>query len=360
MTHPGKRLGEIVEETGLSQRQFASIIKITHPLLNNIIKGNRDVNINTALSLEAAGYGSAKEWLENQIDYSLFIAKQESNVKLKEADIKLTKELSKIAPLAYFKKHQGIDVKSSEGFDKVLKIYNVNSLPELQNKIEGFAPKHFRKSPKFVENKNNVLAWLALAEFRLSEEEVNDFTPNEIVKQKLLEELRLCFYENREIISRTKEILNNVGIKFLTLDRPKQTPVDGKCFVSDKKPAIALSLKYKRLDSFAFTLFHELGHVFLHLSRNDNQMENKEFFVNSSEESIEEFEADKFARNNLIEPEIWYDFINYNTSFRDDVILSFAEKHKIHPGIVRGRLCFEKPEYYRKRTKINDLNKLGM
>jgi len=216
------------------------------------------------------------------------------------------------------------------------------------------------KSSKFSENKNNVVAWSLMAKYKVSLQEVSSFKRSN--ESLLLKELKKCFYKKKDVINQTRQILNKYGIKFLILNRPPQTPADGKSFMSGKNPAIVLTLKYKRLDNFAYTLFHELGHVFEHLTNKKRpELRNEDFFVNNSTNSdLVEFEADSYASNNLIEEGLWNDFITFNHEFTDEVILRFSEKHKIHPGIVRGRVCFENNEYYRKRSVITSMNKLKL
>ena len=46
--HPGLILEEILIESGITQRELASKINIAHSLLNNILKGNRNINVNIA------------------------------------------------------------------------------------------------------------------------------------------------------------------------------------------------------------------------------------------------------------------------------------------------------------------------
>lgn len=180
-------------------------------------------------------------------------------------------------------------------------------------------------------------------------------------ESQLIQELKDCFYKNKKTVSKTTEILRKYGVKFFILDRPPQTPVEGKSFLSGENPAISLTLKYKRLDNFAFTLFHELGHVFCHLT-NPEKPKYKEvnFYTNNSKNTIEEFEADKYAENNLINRHLWDDFIDFNDSFNDDVIIEFSKKIKVHRGIVRGRVCNEFPEYWKKRTTITASNRLDI
>ncbi|NOY48463.1 MAG: HigA family addiction module antidote protein, partial [Chlorobi bacterium] len=61
--HPGILLFNMLNENSLSQRELASKIDIAHSLLNNILKGNRNINTNLAISLETAGFKTAHFWL---------------------------------------------------------------------------------------------------------------------------------------------------------------------------------------------------------------------------------------------------------------------------------------------------------
>jgi HTH-type transcriptional regulator/antitoxin HigA len=343
----------------MSQRDLSSRIDIAHSLLNSILKGNRAININIAIALESAGFKKADYWLTKQMEYNLHQAQKDKEIIKKKKTIKIWNEMNDIVPLSYLKKqHTGIN--SSEDVEKIFKIYGVNDLSGLKSKIEKFNPTYFRKSSKFSENKNNVIAWSLLAEFNLHDEKIERFSRNN--EDQLIKELNVCFYKNDDVINKSKRILNKYGIKFLTLDRPSQTPVDGKSFMSNKNPAIALSLKYKRLDNFAFTLFHELGHVFEHLTNPDKpQYNDVEFFIdNNSTTEIVEYEADKYATEKLIDVDLFNDFMVMNDEYTDEIILDFSRKNKVHPGIVRGRVCYFHNEYYRKRSSITSLNRLKL
>lgn len=357
--HPGIELSKLLLDKGISQREFASTINVAHPLLNNILNGSRNINVNFALSLEAANLKTASYWLKKQVEFSLELAKNDKEVIEKKEAIQTWDNLNNIVPLNFFKRQNDLQINSSEDIDKIFDIYQVTSLSKLEDKINQYSPAFFRRSSKFNENKNNVLAWSVLAEHKARHREVSKFSRvNEI---KIIEELKKCFYKKDNVLAKSESILNKYGIKFFTLtDRPAKTPVEGKSFISGTNPAIVLSLKYKRLDNFAFTLFHELGHVFLHLTnpKRKSQYKNQGFYVNSSNNAIEEFEADNYAQNNLIPQDLWNDFILLNNEFSDEIIIDFANENKIHPGIVRGRLCHENPIFWKKRTAITKMNKL--
>src|ERR1700761_5306506 len=73
--------------------------------------------------------------------------------------------------------------------------------------------------------------------------------------------------------------------------------------LADGTPVIALTLRYDRLDSFWFTLFHEVGHVLLHFNHGleagflDN--------LDVENDTVEERDADIFALSALISDEAW-------------------------------------------------------
>jgi HTH-type transcriptional regulator/antitoxin HigA len=98
------------------------------------------------------------------------------------------------------------------------------------------------------------------------------------------------------------------------------------------------------LGNFVFTLFHELGHIYKHLVNNGTaefiDLENK----NEGEEyknSIEEKQANYFAQNSLINDEDWNKFkMNLAFNNNNDAIIAFSKQAKIHPSIIRGRVCF--------------------
>lgn len=358
INHPGKTLKKMISKRNLSQRDVSAKLDIAHSLLNNILMGNRNINIKIAIALDSAGFGDANKWLTQQMEYDLFIAEKDEETIKKRKSIKDWSfiEDSSIVPLSFFKK-QNIGISTSDDIHKIYQIYGVKDVQGLEQRINKFNPIYFRKSSKFAENKNHVIAWSLLAIYKASILKVSKF--NRSSENELLEDLKEAFYKGKGVINKSQNILNRYGIKFFILDRPSQTPVDGKSFMSQDNPAIVLSLKYKRLDNFAFTLFHELGHIFEHLTNPKKpEFKDEEFFVNSSNTELVEFEADNYARNHLIEQKLWNDFINLNEEFSDEVILDFAKRHKIHPGIVRGRVCFEYNEYYRKRSSITAMNRI--
>ena len=138
-----------------------------------------------------------------------------------------------------------------------------------------------------------------------------------------------------------KEMLNQKGIHFVVEKHLKSTHLDGSSMLMpDKSPLVALTLRYDRLDSFWFTLFHELAHVKLHLTDT-----NMAFFDDMTDEMKDsEGEADSFAKKMLIPDDVWNSSgLTVYSSSRD--LCEFSHKHRINPAITAGRLRFENNNY---------------
>ena len=67
--HPGEVLREELAERGITQTQLAKCMGISVSLLNEIIKGKRDISTEYALLLEAALGIDADFWLNMQRSY---------------------------------------------------------------------------------------------------------------------------------------------------------------------------------------------------------------------------------------------------------------------------------------------------
>jgi HTH-type transcriptional regulator / antitoxin HigA len=356
--HPGEILRDLLADRNLSQRELSSIIQVAHSHLSNILTKDRSINIDIAIRLEAAGFNNVKFWMEHQMLYDIERAKKDTDLNEEAENISQWKEIQAHIPVSYFRKQQVLSSVLEENISTIYDMYGVENISQFTKRINTYPFNHFRKSSAFSEKRNNVIAWSLLAESRAAIETKGIKSFNVASKDILVDKLKKLFVENENLIEKVTSLLNSYGIKFLILDRPSKTPVDGKSFMSGENPTIVLSLKYKRLDNFAYTLMHEIGHIYSHLTKPKYKSES--FFINNTKNDILEFEADMFARNELIAQEKWDEFVAKNPVFTDGAIYDFANEVKIHPAVVRGRVCFEFNNYYRRKSSINDLNNIGL
>lgn len=346
-THPGILIAdELDSREDLNQKELAHLLDVKVSFLNEIIKGKRPVTADTALLLEKALGIPADFWLKFQVQYDLDTARIKQKNISKVQNIEMWSIIKNYVPVSIFKKLGYLTDDIEKNIQKIFEIFKVETVDDF---ITQFAVRKFsfyRKSQKLTVDEKNLFSWSALAEYEASNLPVNNFDKN--VQSKLIEELNQCFFENKNVLEKIKTILQNHGIKLIVLEKFNKTPVDGYSFWSENNPAIVLSMRYKRVDNLAFTLFHELGHVFLHLSQNKDF---KFLDIDDKESTVYEKEADGFARNHLISESIWAKIEVYKFPCKDDLVNELAQEYQIHPSIIFGRMCFEN-ENYKVFTKI--------
>jgi HTH-type transcriptional regulator / antitoxin HigA len=351
-THPGEMLADELEARGIKQQEFAQQIGMQKSQLNEIIKGKRSMNAEGAVLVEAAIGISADFWLNAQNNYDLALVKIQSKVQERTTAIATWNMMKANVPVNYFKSQNLLSNNPVEDIETIKKIYKVNSLDSLAFAVSSPQFARFRKSEKLQEDATNMIGWVKYLEYQASMIEIKPFTPN--AKDELIKRLREAIFENNDLQNKIENILNDVGIKIVYQQKAEKAAIDGYSFWSNENPAIGITFIHKRIDNFAFTLFHELGHIFLHLIHDktatflDLTHEEKDY-----KNLKEEKEADQFAQTNLIPSKEWEQFFTGMEVLKDEKILKFANKIKIHPAIIRGRICFEFGHYGFGKSGIN-------
>jgi len=198
-------------------------------------------------------------------------------------------------------------------------------------------------------NEYSLLAWQArvLQKARTEHIEglISEFEYNDVWLRELV---RLSVEDQAPI--KAKEYLAEKGIALIIEKHLQGTYLDGAAMLLETgNPVVALTLRHDRLDNFWFVLFHELGHVFLHLFN----CLNMDFFDEKNEEpdgedDIER-EADLFALNTLIPEDEWDDCLSKFSLTKKSVEID-AKRIGVHPSIVAGRIRKERNKY----TLLND------
>jgi HTH-type transcriptional regulator / antitoxin HigA len=347
-THPGSLIKDELDSRGINQKDFAHDIDMQATMLNEIVKGKRPVTASIALLLEKSLGIPADYWMRFQAKYELDIERIKERSKRKLQLIEHWNIIKELVPVKWFRK-LGVFVNDLEKDIQLVKqIYQVDNIEGIADSIGALkASSFYRKSDKLKLDEVNLLGWSKLAAWKCKDIEVNEFDKEKL--NNLIAELRKLFYKNKNTRDSLINLLGKYGIKLIFQPKFEKTPVDGYSFISNNKPAIALTLRHKRIDNLAFTLMHELGHIELHLFKG-GQSEFIDLDLKGIFKDKKETEADEFAQKNLINQTEWKDFeTNYVAD--DDEIIRFSDKYKIHPYIVFGRICHE-TDFYGKTTQI--------
>lgn len=341
-THPGVLIKDELDATpNLNQRKLAKELDVHPSFLNEIIKGKRPVTADIAILLEKILGISANYWMKFQSQYEIDKARvKQKNIK-KIRNIELWSIIKEYVPVRFFKKHNYLNDDIESDINTIMTIYRVETIDTLVSSFSKDKFAYYRKSEKLKIDDKNMFAWSSLAQYEAKNQKINTFNFDNL--NQLCKNLNTIFYENSGTPEKVKKVLNQFGIKMLLINKLEKTPIDGFSFWSDKNPAIALTLRHNRIDNFAFTIMHEIGHIDLHL-RNDKD---RKFMDLISKQNLDkcETEADNYAQQKLISKDIWKDILDNHFPLNDEKIKTLGDKYKINPAIILGRVCFEKDNY---------------
>ena len=110
---PGRILKQELEARGWTQKDLANIMNRPPQVINEIIKGTKQITPETAIELSKAFGTSAKFWQNLEANYQLFLAKKQKD----DSDIQRRSRLYTIAPVAELIKRQWI--KPTDSLDEL-------------------------------------------------------------------------------------------------------------------------------------------------------------------------------------------------------------------------------------------------
>ena len=145
---------------------------------------------------------------------------------------------------------------------------------------------------------------------------------------------------------RAQKLLDEIGITVIIEPHLPKTHLDGAAVLLNvERPVIGLTLRHDRLDSFWFTLLHEVAHIVLHLGEGaDAGSAYYDDLDVGGGEDPREYEADAFARESLIPDKVW--LASPASKVRaPSAIVQLAAQLNIHPAIVAGRVRHQYKDY---------------
>jgi HTH-type transcriptional regulator/antitoxin HigA len=277
----------------------------------------------------------ATDWMRLQNDHDLEIKRKE--IESRTDAIAIWNQLRYHTNMNALKKRMDLSTDFEQNISTIMETLGVSDIEQLKLQFSSSAG-CFKRSEKVQTDAANLFTWTIIVKH--ASKKINlttDFNPNHL--PDLLEKLNDVFYNNNSVIYQTGKLLNSYGIKFISNEkRLDKVPVDGFSFWSGNNPTIVATQRMNRIDNFAFTIMHELGHINLHLGKDcchdfidvDNSIKI---------ENEKETQANSFATNALwhgISPnDVFYDITNpYAAANR---LKSIAKENHINVGIVTGQ-----------------------
>ncbi len=143
--------------------------------------------------------------------------------------------------------------------------------------------------------------------------------------------------------SMKREFLDKRGIALVIEKHLPRTHLDGAALILESgRPVVGLALRHNRLDNFWFCLMHELAHIVLHL--NDSRDGFYDDLDSDDKVDSREREADDLAREVLV-PRMAWESSPARHLRSPEAAQHLAERLRIHPSIVAGRMRFESGNY---------------
>ncbi len=257
-----------------------------------------------------------------QSQYEIDFARiKEKNI-VREKNIDIWHTIKETIPVSYFKKQGYLQGSLDKDILLIFDIFNVTNIEGLLDGYANSKSAFFRKSEKLQIDQKNMYAWSSLAQYEAKRLKIEGFSFEQI--DRLCEDLNQIFCENKNTTEKATKKLHQFGIKFIQLSKMEKTPVDGFSFWSGQNPSIAITLRHHRIDNFAFTIMHEIGHIALHLRKN-KETQFLDFTKTGTKNSFE-LEADAFAQQKLISKIHWDEVVENQHHLSDDKIISLANK----------------------------------
>lgn len=321
--HPGSSVQRELDHLGMSQKRLAERTGLSEKHISQIINGEASITADTAFLFANALGGTSSFWLNLDRNYRETLARIEQEQKASE-------ELSKLANFPYNDLVKlGRVEKTTDKTQRVInlwKFFGVNSFAAIQH-TEAVA---YRRGYGIGVKKESLAAWLRCGELDAKNLALSEYS--EVNLRSALPKIRhLTQMLDKHWWVELQELLAKTGVGLVAAPHLVGTQAHGATRWIGKNPIIQLSNRGKDADKMWFTLFHEIGHIFLHGK--------KDQFIsfNKSIPSPQESEADAFAAKTLI-PEIDYqEFVSQN-DFSEQAIKEFARRQGIHTGTVVGRL----------------------
>ncbi len=327
---PGEILKVELDARGWTQGEFAEIISKPQQAVSQIINGKKQITPETALRISHALGTSPELWNNLEAEHQLALARQ-SAADSEMSEIEVRSRLHELAPVRELERRGWIPLTNTlsdlvKAICTFLNIGSIDETPTLQAKL--------RQSERLTPEQSAQIAWVSRVEWLVQQAAPLD--RQQVDGERLVAEL-LALTAHAEDVAQVPAVLQRHGIHFVFVPSLARAYIDGATFVTAGQRVIALSLRSKRIDSFWFTLLHEVAHILL--GHDEFQLD-----IEVENEGIEahEREANQQAREWLVPQARYTQLLNLGKAkiYRDKAE-AFADQIGRHPGIVAGRLKHE-------------------
>lgn len=330
--HPGETILDVLNERGITQSELAKRTGMSAPYISNVISGEKDISAGLAMALEYALGVPKSFWLNLQANYDAELLELNEIESVTDEEIALLADLSVV--FSWLRKTFNLP-KRSDKKQKVLYLRKSLRISSLSILNEPIANGVFRISARAKVNPVVLNAWIRMCQVigETNTQRKIAFDTSKI--NDLIFDLKeVMTAEQDDVQNALIEAFSKYGIGFSIVPNFKGAPVQG--YIAQDKDGVyqmTATLRGAWADIFWFSIFHEVGHI----ANGDIQKSRKFIDVANQDGEKREIEADRFARDALLEPKSYKSFLEAK-DFSFPAIEKYARSQYVAPFIVIGRL----------------------
>ncbi|WP_189020505.1 HigA family addiction module antitoxin [Paenarthrobacter histidinolovorans] len=329
---PGRWLQRELDHQAISQAQLAARTGLSTKHINLVIKGTAALSPEVAVTLEQILGTSAETWLHMEAERQIHQARKDRN-----------KALSRFVEWANsFPRQLLIDRRVIQESDvgpelaaKLLDFFSVAS-PSAYAKTWLEPQASYKRSQIHSIDPDLTALWLRLSELHAADL-IENAPAYDAAKLKVAAEVlpKLTINENvADAFTEAQQLLLATGVVLVFVSEIPNTRISGVSRWINGTPMIAVTSRYKALDSLWFTILHEIAHVLLHPKRSTFI----DGFKADDDSDAQETAANEFAQNHLIPVEFREQLTRATT---ERGILSLAKTLGVAPSLVAGQWAFK-------------------
>lgn len=340
---PGETLAELLESRSMTQVELAERTGLTPKTINEVVKGKAMVTPDTALHLERVFGLPASFWNNLQRRFDEAAARSAEAARLKQST-----EWAQRFPLRKMAAWGWLDL-PTDRVDQVRAVLNYfgTATPAAWEARWEAVSVAFRSAAKFDTDRFALAAWLRQGESLAAKAPTEEYSATAF-RSTLDDARRLSTLPDVGFLEPLQRMCAAAGVVVLFVPELPRIRVYGATrWLSAHKALIQLSLRQKSDDQLWFSFFHEAAHILLHPKK-------VVFLEQGNGDDELEHEADRFAGEHLIPPDLYHSFVAKG-ALDAGVIRAFAARLGVAPGIVVGRLQHDGHLPY--KTVLNSLKR---
>ncbi|MEE1315425.1 MAG: HigA family addiction module antitoxin [Faecalimonas sp.] len=282
--HPGYYIKEIVDDSGLTQEDFAKRLDTTPKNLSLLVRGEQSLSIDVALKLSRMLGTSVSYWLSLQNAYDTLIAEFKSEQEL-ESERKVFASLD----YKYFREYFGLPDLPGKADEQIIQVRNYLRVSTLSVFTKRDMAVNFRSSMADLTEANIIKAniMVQIATNQALELEAPKFDKERF--QRAVSYALTFTKKQEEFYHLLREAFLEAGVVFVILPNLLGANINGATKKIGKHVLLLINDRSIQAGTFWFTLFHEIGHIM-----------NGDYGISFEKETGEQEEAaDRYAEEAL-------------------------------------------------------------